>query len=105
MKIYLPHINYTVYVKQINYKRLPDQIRHAKAFVKRDDMYGCTLYIDLKKKTLPADLAHELVHVLQFICLDRNIDFPVEQEHMGYIMHYLMAEITGYSWDNKKPRD
>jgi hypothetical protein len=32
---------------------------------------------------------------LQAICEKYNIDFTREDEHMGYIMQYLMQEICG----------
>jgi hypothetical protein len=40
-----------------------------------------------------------LIHVLQFICVDRNMDFTVETEHMGYLMHYLMGQVLGFEYD------
>ena len=95
MKIYIPHLNYTVYVK--TFVTPPPQIANAQAWVKRNDMHSCTFF-KKKGKGIPADIAHELVHVLQFICIDRNIDFCTETEHMGYLMKYIMGKITGYSW-------
>ena len=47
---------------------------------------------------MPGDVAHELIHVLQFICADRNMDFVREQEHMAYIMHYLMGKVYGHTY-------
>lgn len=94
-KIYLPHIHYTVHVKQFQPHK---DLENALAYVQNNGPNNCTLFIDLKQKIVPADLAHELVHVLQFICLARNINFTLEQEHMGYIMHYLMGRIMGDTW-------
>lgn len=96
MKIYLPHINYTVTVKQL--KNPPEELLHCQAYAESIDKNNCIVYLDLKKKINAGDLAHELVHVLQFICLNRNINFTLEQEHMAYIMHYLMGKILGYTW-------
>lgn len=96
MNIYLPHIHYTVRVRQI--RRRPEGLANALAYVLHDNPNQCTLYLDRKKRIIPGDLAHELVHVLQFICLDRNISFTQEQEHMGYIMHYLMGRVLGHTW-------
>lgn len=93
--IYIPHIHYTVRVK--NFKPHPN-IDNAQAYVEHDDKNTCTLYMNLKRKPTPGDLAHELIHVLQFICLDRNINFTLEQEHIGYLMGYLMAQILGYHY-------
>jgi hypothetical protein len=94
MKIYIPHLNYTITVKEP--KNPPKELYNPKAWVHSEGSKGCTMYIT--KKPLPSDLAHEVVHVLQFICLNRNIDFTTEQEHMGYLMQYIMGEILGYEW-------
>ncbi len=94
-KIYLPHINYTIELKEA--KNPPEEVPNAKNWVTSYGQKGCAMYID--KKPNPADLAHEVTHVLQFICLNRNIDFKLEQEHMGYLMQYIMGEILGYKWN------
>lgn len=96
MKCYLPHIHYTVNIKQ--FKKAPDSIENALAYVERDDSNSCTVYIDKTKKLMPGDIAHELIHVLQFICLDRNMNFTLEEEHCAYIMHYLMGKIFGHTY-------
>ncbi len=96
MKIYLPHIKYTVYVKE--FKTPPPQIANAQAWVRRDDMYSSTIFIKKGEKKNTPNIAHEVVHILQFICLDRNIDFCTETEHMGYLMQYFTGEIMGYTW-------
>ena len=97
MTIDLPHINYKIHVKE--YKSPPDSIPNALAYVKRNDMYSCTIFIKKGQRKVAPDLAHELIHVMQFICLDRNIDFCTETEHMGYTMHYLLGKIMGYKWE------
>lgn len=94
MKIYLPHLNYTIFVKP--FKKAPDVMPNALTYCERINNKSCNIYVS--KKNIPGDLAHELVHVLQFICIDRNIDFTSETEHMGYLMHYLMGQIMGYEW-------
>lgn len=38
-------------------------------------------------------LAHELVHVLQYICDETGIDFAEEKEHGAYIMSYLLEQL------------
>lgn len=93
MRIYLPHLNYTLKVKKF---KVCAEMPNALAWVEHTDSNTCTLYLD--KKYTPGDLAHELVHVLQFIALDRNLRFELEQEHFGYMMQYFMGEILGYEW-------
>lgn len=94
MKIYLAHIHYTVNVRK--FKDAPEEVPNALAYVRRLDENSCVVYLSGKQN--PGDVAHELTHVLQNICLARNIEFSLEREHMGYIMHYLMGKILGYQW-------
>ena len=94
MKIYLPHIHYTVYVR--TFKKAPDSVSSALAYTENIDNNSCAIY--LGKKCHVGDVAHELIHVLQFICLARNMDFRLEQEHMGYLMQYLMGRLLGTTW-------
>ena len=93
-KIYLPHINYTVTIKRI--KPPPDSIPLARAWVQRLDKWGCNIY--LGEKDSPCTVAHELIHVLQYICMDRHMTFENEFEHMAYLMQYLMGCMFGYEW-------
>ena len=93
-KIYLPHINYTVRIRP--HKTPPASIRGAGAWVRSDDKFGCTIY--LHKNETPSSVAHELVHVLRYICQERMMDFEHEEEHMAYIMQHLMGRVFGYKW-------
>ena len=96
--VHLPHLNYTVRFRP--FKEPPSGIVRAKAWVKRDDASSCTVYSP--KNGSPPGLAHELVHVLWFICRDRHMDFADEFEHMAYIMQYLMGQALGYEWKAHK---
>lgn len=40
-------------------------------------------------------VAHEVIHVLGEICIDRHITFTNEKEHMGYLMQYILGRIIG----------
>ena len=95
MKIVIPHIAYTVYVKDIDKNPYGNSIAYAWKL----DENSCELFFkkNLKPKDAPT-VAHELVHVLQYICEGRGIDFSSEREHMGYIMQYMMNEILGYDY-------
>ena len=95
-EIYLPHIHYTVHIRQ--FVKTPPELNHALAYVQSNDKDSCTIYMDLKSKPTPGGLSHELVHVLQFICLNRNIEFTAELEHCGYIMNYLMNRIMDFEY-------
>lgn len=92
-KITIPHIGYTIHVKKFKEN---DRINNGLAYVERTNQHSSTLYIPQCRN---ADLAHELVHVLQNICIDRNIDFITETEHMGYLMHYIYARVIGTDYN------
>lgn len=52
--------------------------------------------IFFRKKPTPSQagiVAHEIMHVLQFMCRNRNIAMEVENEHMGYLMQYIFQNI------------
>jgi len=95
--ILIPHLHYKVFIKKPT-KEKP--FENAVAWVESNGFYSCTLYINqpIKQKDIPT-LAHELVHVLQFIALERNIDFKLEHEHFGYLMNYMMNIILGYEYE------
>lgn len=89
MKIELPHLGYTVLIKPRKYhKKSPEWMV---ACTERTDEHTSTIFMDPPYE--PGDLAHEITHVLQYLCGDRGIDFVREEEHMAYIMHYLMGRI------------
>lgn len=92
--VYLPHLNYTVVFRP--FKKPPRKIENAKAWTRRDSSYKSTVYFS--KSETPSQLAHEIVHVLHFICCDRHMQFEQEFEHMAYMMQYLMGRVLGYSW-------
>lgn len=96
MKIYIPHLHYTVYVRK--FKKPPDGVPNAQAFARNIDDHSCEIFLPKREKQSPGDVAHELIHVLQFIALSRNLDFKLEQEHFGYLMHYLMGKVLGFSY-------
>ncbi len=97
MKIYLPHLDYTILTK--SFKRHTG-VPNARAYARRID--ASTVHLFLPKKNMPGDLAHEVVHVLQYICNDRDMDFVQEQEHMGYLMHYILGRLMCHEWVPKK---
>lgn len=93
---YIPHLNYTVRFRR--FKKPPKSIERARAWAKRDDTNGCTVYF--AKNENPCSVAHELVHVLYYICADRHMNFDYEMEHMAYLMQYLMGRALNYEWIN-----
>lgn len=95
MKIYLPHINYTVHV--LTLKKGP--FENTKAYTEKGaNGRSCAVY--LPKKPTPSLVAHELMHVIRYICKDRHMDFLLEEEHLAYTMQYLMGRVLGYEYIN-----
>ena len=92
--IYLPHINYTVRIRP--FQKPPDRIGKANAWIRHEDKWGCTVYFP--KDQSPSEVSHELIHVLQYICVDRYMEFDGEFEHMAYTMQYLMGRVLGFGW-------
>jgi hypothetical protein len=95
--VYLPHINYTVRFRRA--KKAPAAIDGAYGWAVSDDKYGCTVF--LSPKDTVSGVAHELVHVLRYICEERHMDFRTESEHMAYIMQHLMGFVLDFRWKKK----
>ena len=51
-----------------------------------------------KFKDFPS-VAHEVIHCLQWIAKDRNIDFTKEEEHFAYMMQFILNRIFGFSYE------
>jgi hypothetical protein len=94
LTVRIPHLNYTVRFRP--YKKPPASIPRAFAWVRHDDRHSCTIFMS-KNEQAPS-LAHELVHVLHYICNDRYMHFEDEFEHMAYLMQYLMGKAMGYEY-------
>jgi hypothetical protein len=90
MKIYLPHIHYTVYLKDEFHKEMGN---HPSC--QRVNLESCILWIP-KKHRKPMTVAHEAMHACQFIAEARSIDMIQEQEHMAYIIGYIVSKVMGY---------
>ena len=43
-------------------------------------------------------VAHEVVHCLQWIAKDRNIEFIKEEEHFAYLMQYILNRILNLEY-------
>lgn len=99
MKIYLPHINYTVHVKEHNGEH-PSFGHKSYASTEEVDRHNC--YIYLPKKAGASVICHEVTHALQFIAKARGISFVDELEHFGYMAQYITLKIISAEWDNSK---
>ena len=96
MKININHLGYVVYIKERS-KFVGDNT--SVAIAQQDTKDQSTIFIELPiRKINLSILAHEITHVLQYICESRGIDFKEEKEHMAYIMQYIFNEVCGYKY-------
>lgn len=70
-----------------------------RAATERDSRDSATIYIPLpvSRNDMPT-LVHEIIHVLQYICESRHVDFIQEQEHMAYIANHIFNQATGFHY-------
>src|SRR5271156_5971739 len=93
--IYIPHLNYRLRIRPL--KKIPASLpRAASAYAKREGR--CTGSIYLKPNETPSGVAHEVMHILQYIHSDYGMDFDCEFEHMAYLMQWILGKILGYKW-------
>ena len=70
------------------------------AYVERDNKNQCTLFINRPVRLINTPtLAHEIVHILQYIAEARNMDMVQEQEHFGYLMNYIMNRVLEFEYN------
>ncbi len=99
-KIYIPHLNYTLTVAPFH--RAPPSIPRALAYVERTSGNTATMYVPLDGT--PSAVAHEVIHVLAYICDHYGMVFEREFEHMAYLMQYMLGKILGYEWSDVPER-
>ncbi len=88
MKILIPHLRYTVEVKDISkYKGKVDFL----GMVEDAGVTGCIMWLPFPIKR--AILVHELIHVLQDIYEKKEMVMEDEIEHTAYLMEWLYEEI------------
>ncbi len=92
MKIFIPHLLYTIILKDDSHKDLS-----GLPSCERIDNNTCILHIPKKMRKMVVVTSHETLHALQFICNSRGIDMVSEQEHVAYLMGYIMSKIHNVS--------
>lgn len=89
----IPHLNYKVYYG-ISSKEFTGRQEKSVMFAENTNKNTGTIIFRKKPTELESGtVAHEIVHILQYICKRRNITMEDEIEHMGYLMHYIFNEI------------
>jgi hypothetical protein len=95
-KIVINHLGYIIYVKDVNLGQHKDRFE---MWTQKLDGCSCELYTYRKiaLRDTPT-IAHEVMHVLQYIAEDRGIDMSEERENMAYLMQYIMSQIMGMKY-------
>lgn len=92
--IFIPHLKYKIKVKLIPIpNKRPAGMESVGAYTTFYDDQNCTIFLPARSPVRV--IAHEIVHVLREMCIDRNMDFIKESEHMAYIMQYILGKILG----------
>lgn len=92
--IFIPHLKYQIKVKQIPLpSKRPAGMESVGAYTTFYDDQNCTIF--LPKRPPIRVIAHEVVHILRQMCIERNMDFTQESEHMAYVMQYILGKILG----------
>ena len=95
MKISIPHLSYTITLKDAYRK---DMDGHP--CCERISNGECIIWMPKKVRKEVTTLAHEVTHALQFIAHSRDINMVLEQEHIAYMMQYIMAKILNIKLHN-----
>lgn len=101
-KIFIPHIFYTVNVKDVKEAKGRIKTFLSNGYVaccENVDKNTSDIYITypIKNYYVPT-IVHELTHVLQNICRERNMVFEDERENTAYMLHFMLNEILGYEY-------
>lgn len=89
--IKIPHLETQIVIV----KKTKGDIDGAAGYAKRlcPGEYELHLKLPIRGKVTAGHLVHEIVHILQYIVEDNNMDFIHEREHLAYIAGYLFKEI------------
>ena len=98
-EIEIPHLAYKVKVV-LDPKEFYGEYHNSLMLAEDTGRSLATIYlrkpIPKTRKIIPT-VAHEVMHVIQYICRNRTIKMEKESEHMGYLMQYILANILGYT--------
>ena len=94
-KIFIPHLKYTVYVKDLSELK-GVEIKGSGYTCVFEDFSACIFLEDVKnvcwKENIPI-IAHEAMHVIQIICEKFGMKVENEQEHTAFLLMFLIEEI------------
>jgi len=99
----LPHIRTTVYfadmskLKGVSITGAGCCIESGNTFTVDGKTEICIFLQDIKANVKEISftpyLAHEIMHAIQIMCRNLQMEVPEEVEHTAYIMHYLLESI------------
>lgn len=101
--IEIPHLKFIVYVKDMSELRGVEVKGSGMTCLLEDKNSACIFLQDVKMLVknpffFPY-VAHEVMHIIQILCKEFNMDIKNEHEHTAYLMNYLLEEILEYSKD------
>lgn len=93
--IKIDHLGYVIKIKDI--KKHPR--KNYVMYVERLNSNSCSLVTkrNITISDIPT-LAHEVVHILQYIAEARNIDLIYEQENTGYLTQFIFNKLLGFEY-------
>jgi hypothetical protein len=99
-KIEIPHLHATLYVLDMS-KLKGTEIKGAGFSSRGEEIERHCNYLlffqNIKESVeIPENyplFAHEVMHILTFLCEDYNMEIKEEHEHLAYLMTYLLEEI------------
>ena len=95
--IYLDHIFYRIEIIFTSKKFLDEREMECASEYIENGHIKLHLRSKPQKQHFPS-VAHEVIHCLQWIAKDRNIDFIKEEEHFAYMMQFMLNRIFEYEY-------
>lgn len=94
-KIEIPHLHFTVYLKDITELK-GVEIKGGACTVPLGDR-GVVIFVEDIEETLSVIenmvmIAHEIIHVIQIICEIYGMNIEEEKEHTAYLMSYILQQ-------------
>lgn len=102
-KVEIPHVRFTVYFMDLSKLMGVPKLGAGYTCVFEDTHQEngktnvCIFLQDIKENIQKIEfvpyVAHEIMHALQILCENLNMQIEEEKEHTAYIMHYLLEQV------------
>ena len=106
LKLEIPHIRTTVYFADMKYLQTPSGKEESAGgytcifgapIEESGKLELCVFFSDIEDfdeyEGYEAILAHELMHVIQYICQELQFDIKEEKEHTAYLMSHKFESV------------